>query len=175
MRTARKTIDALLIAYLCGACDAFASSGAWRPAAARVLSPPSARAVASPRPRLASVSMQTEPKAAETNAEAEDGSGGIRQLLGLKGASTADSNAFLNWKIRLQLMKPATWVPLIWGVACGAAASGNYHAIWNLFGDAPTTSSAGEVAIDTVKAFSAMILAGPFSKCKCRAHSARPP
>ena len=119
--------------------------------------------------------MQTEPKAAETNAEAEDGSGGIRQLLGLKGASTADSNAFLNWKIRLQLMKPATWVPLIWGVACGAAASGNYHAIWNLFGDAPTTSSAGEVAIDTVKAFSAMILAGPFSECKCRAHSASPP
>ena len=31
------------------------------------------------------------------------------------------------WKIRLQLMKPVTWIPLIWGVICGAAASGNFH------------------------------------------------
>ena len=31
------------------------------------------------------------------------------------------------WKIRLQLMKPVTWIPLIWGVLCGAAASGNFH------------------------------------------------
>lgn len=30
------------------------------------------------------------------------------------------------WKIRLQLTKPVTWPPLIWGVACGAAASGNF-------------------------------------------------
>ncbi len=28
------------------------------------------------------------------------------------------------WKIRLQLMKPVTWAPLMWGVLCGAAASG---------------------------------------------------
>lgn len=39
------------------------------------------------------------------------------------------------WAIRLQLTKPVTWVPLIWGVACGAAASGKYngddaHAHW---------------------------------------------
>jgi len=109
------------------------------------------------------ISMQgTEPTAAETNAEASDGSGGVRQLLGLKGASAADRDAPFNWKIRLQLMKPATWVPLIWGVACGAAASGSYHAIWNLFGDAPTTSSVGVVAEDTVKAVAAMVLAGPF-------------
>ena len=101
-------------------------------------------------------------KAAETNAEAEDGSGGLRQLLGLKGASAGDEKAFLNWKIRLQLTKPATWVPLIWGVACGAAASGNFHALWNLFGDAPTTDSVGVVATDAVKAFCAMVLAGPF-------------
>ena len=33
--------------------------------------------------------QRTEPKAAETNAEAEDGSGGVRQLLGLKGAKEA--------------------------------------------------------------------------------------
>ena len=101
-------------------------------------------------------------KASETNAEAEDGSGGIRQLLGLKGAKEATGEEFLNWKIRLQLTKPATWVPLIWGVACGAAASGNFHALWNLFGDAPTTDSVGVVATDAVKAFCAMVLAGPF-------------
>ena len=29
------------------------------------------------------------------------------------------------WKIRLQLTKPVTWPPLIWGVLCGAAASGD--------------------------------------------------
>jgi chlorophyll synthase len=102
----------------------------------------------------------TEPKAAETNAEAEDGSSGIRQLLGFKGAGNAEGS-FLNWKIRLQLMKPGTWVPLIWGVACGAAASGNYHAIWNLFGDAPTTDSWGVVTEDTFKALGAMLLSGP--------------
>ena len=102
-------------------------------------------AVARLRPaRAAGLLMKeppTKPIAAETNAEAEDGSGGLRQLLGLKGASVDDGKSFLNWKIRLQLMKPATWIPLIWGVACGAAASGNYHAIWNLFGAAPTTDS----------------------------------
>jgi len=102
----------------------------------------------------------TKPVAAETNAEAADGSGGIRQLIGLKGASSAEKS-FLNWKIRLQLTKPATWIPLIWGVACGAAASGNYHAIWNLFGDAPTTDSWGVVTEDTFKAMGAMLLSGP--------------
>jgi len=110
---------------------------------------------------MAEPNVPTEPKAAETNAEAADGSGGIRQLIGLKGASAADSDAPFNWKIRLQLMKPATWIPLIWGVACGAAASGNYHAIWNLFGDAPTTDSLGVVGTDTIKAMGAMLLSGP--------------
>jgi len=101
-----------------------------------------------------------DPKAAEANAEVTDGSAGIRQLLGLKGAAGANSSLF-NWKIRLQLMKPATWVPLVWGVACGAAASGNYHAIWNLFGDAPTTDSWAVVGEDTLKALGAMTLSGP--------------
>ena len=49
-----------------------------------------------------------------------------RQLLGIKGAA-ATTNV---WKLRLQLMKPVTWVPLIWGVICGAAASG--HFCWSL-------------------------------------------
>ena len=140
----------LLLCGLCASCEAFATAAAARPALAR-------------RPALSAITMQTEPKAKDTNAEATDGSGGIRQLLGLKGASGGDMSAPFNWKIRLQLMKPATWVPLIWGVACGAAASGNYHAVWNLFGDAPTTDSVGLVALDAVKGFVAMILAGPFS------------
>lgn len=35
-----------------------------------------------------------------------------RQLLGMKGASSGETSI---WKIRLQLMKPITWIPLIWG------------------------------------------------------------
>lgn len=50
-----------------------------------------------------------------------------RQLLGMKGAQSGETNV---WKIRLQLMKPITWIPLIWGVVCGAASSGKY--IWSL-------------------------------------------
>ncbi len=45
-----------------------------------------------------------------------------RQLLGIKGGSETKNI----WKLRLQLMKPITWIPLLWGVICGAAASGNY-------------------------------------------------
>ena len=45
-----------------------------------------------------------------------------KQLLGIKGASETSSI----WKLRIQLMKPITWIPLIWGVICGAAASGNF-------------------------------------------------
>ncbi|MBM5801311.1 MAG: chlorophyll synthase ChlG [Cyanobacteria bacterium K_DeepCast_35m_m2_023] len=56
------------------------------------------------------------------NPEATTGAS-ARQLLGMKGAAET-SNI---WKIRLQLMKPVTWIPLIWGVICGAAASGNFH------------------------------------------------
>ena len=44
----------------------------------------------------------------------------------MKGAS-GTSNI---WKLRLQLMKPVTWIPLIWGVICGAAASGQF--VWKL-------------------------------------------
>jgi chlorophyll synthase len=65
-----------------------------------------------------------------------------KQLLGIRGAS---KNQDL-WRIRLQLTKPVTWIPLIWGVGCGAAASGNYQ--WN----SPE---------DIAKLFSAMALSGP--------------
>ena len=56
------------------------------------------------------------------NPEAPRG-GGARQLLGMKGASGSQNI----WKLRLQLMKPVTWIPLIWGVICGAAASGHFQ------------------------------------------------
>jgi chlorophyll/bacteriochlorophyll a synthase len=45
----------------------------------------------------------------------------------MKGAKSGETNV---WKIRLQLMKPITWIPLIWGVVCGAASSGQYT--WTL-------------------------------------------
>jgi len=68
--------------------------------------------------------------------------GTARQLLGFKGAAETDDI----WKIRIQLTKPGTWVPLVWGVMCGAAASGHYE--WNL---------------DNVgKALLCMTMSGPF-------------
>ena len=65
-----------------------------------------------------------------------------RQLLGMKGAADGETSI---WKIRLQLMKPITWIPLIWGVVCGAASSGNY--IWTLE--------------NVLKSAACMLLAGP--------------
>jgi chlorophyll/bacteriochlorophyll a synthase len=58
-----------------------------------------------------------------TNTTPEQSNSKARQLLGMKGAASGETNI---WKIRLQLMKPITWIPLIWGVVCGAASSGNY-------------------------------------------------
>lgn len=57
----------------------------------------------------------------------DQGGSTTRQLLGMKGAKAGETNI---WKIRLQLMKPITWIPLIWGVVCGAASSGHYT--WSL-------------------------------------------
>ena len=65
-----------------------------------------------------------------------------RQLLGMKGAAPGETSI---WKIRLQLMKPITWIPLIWGVVCGAASSGEYT--WTLE--------------NVLKAATCMLLAGP--------------
>ena len=69
-------------------------------------------------------------------------SGKARQLLGMKGAASGETSI---WKIRLQLMKPITWIPLIWGVVCGAASSGNYT--WSLE--------------DVLKAAACMLMSGP--------------
>jgi chlorophyll synthase len=65
-----------------------------------------------------------------------------RQLLGMKGASSGETSI---WKLRLQLMKPITWIPLIWGVVCGAASSGLYT--WTVE--------------DFLRAAACMLLSGP--------------
>ncbi|XP_027072610.1 chlorophyll synthase, chloroplastic [Coffea arabica] len=65
----------------------------------------------------------------------------INQILGIKGAKQETDK----WKIRVQLTKPVTWPPLVWGVVCGAAASGNFH--WSLD--------------DMAKALVCMLMSGP--------------
>jgi chlorophyll/bacteriochlorophyll a synthase len=99
--------------------------------------------VASPARRaIVSMTAETDP---ETEARTESigaKSGAARQLLGIKGGTETDEK----WKLQLQLMKPVTWIPLIWGVACGAAASGNYT--WN-------------DPADIAKGAACMFLAGP--------------
>lgn len=77
----------------------------------------------------------TQPNPIENQAKA-------RQLLGMKGAAPGETSL---WKIRLQLMKPITWIPLIWGVVCGAASSGGY--VWS--------------PEDFLKALTCMLLSGP--------------
>jgi len=99
------------------------------------------------RVRAASESEEdvSEKKAAVTGEEVfmeEQGGGTTQQLLGIRGAKE-ETNI---WKIRLQLTKPVTWVPLVWGVLCGAAASGNFT--WT--------------PVDVAKSLTCMIMAGPF-------------
>lgn len=77
-----------------------------------------------------------------TKDNAAERSAKTRQLLGMKGAASGETSI---WKIRLQLMKPITWIPLIWGVVCGAASSGGYS--WTLE--------------DILKALTCMLLSGP--------------
>lgn len=43
----------------------------------------------------------------------------------MRGADTTGDRPL--WKIRLQLMKPVTWIPLMWGVLCGAASAGQFR------------------------------------------------
>jgi chlorophyll synthase len=65
----------------------------------------------------------------------------FNQILGIKGAKRETDI----WKIRVQLTKPVTWPPLVWGVVCGAAASGNFH--WTVD--------------DVAKSFVCMMMSGP--------------
>jgi chlorophyll/bacteriochlorophyll a synthase len=75
--------------------------------------------------------------------QSEDKGAKTRQMLGMKGASTEAASI---WKIRLQLMKPITWIPLMWGVVCGAASSGAYT--WSIE--------------NVLKAALCMLMSGPF-------------
>jgi chlorophyll synthase len=87
--------------------------------------------------------MTETPNPEVTTPEQEETQGSkARQLLGMKGAASGESSI---WKIRLQLMKPITWIPLIWGVVCGAASSGGY--VWGVE--------------DFLKAMTCMLLSGP--------------
>jgi chlorophyll synthase len=64
--------------------------------------------------------------APEQPPETDSKSAQARQLLGMKGADVKEKSV---WAIHLQLMKPVTWIPLMWGVLCGAASSGKF--VWN--------------------------------------------
>mmetsp|Transcript_1003 Transcript_1003/g.2232 ORF Transcript_1003/g.2232 Transcript_1003/m.2232 type:complete len:455 (+) Transcript_1003:37-1401(+) len=75
----------------------------------------------------------------------EQGEGKVQQLIGMKGASDEDVPL---WKIRLQLCKPVTWPPLLFGVVAGTCASGNFD--W--------FNATGE---DWVKLLFTMVLSGP--------------
>ncbi|XP_039013258.1 chlorophyll synthase, chloroplastic-like isoform X2 [Hibiscus syriacus] len=96
------------------------------------------------RRRLTVRAADTDTNEVKSNAPGKAPSGGgssFNQLLGIKGAAQETNK----WKIRLQLTKPVTWPPLVWGVVCGAAASGNFH--WNLE--------------DVAKSVLCMIMSGP--------------
>lgn len=82
------------------------------------------------------------PDSTTTSTSSETTTAAARQLLGMKGAKSGETNI---WKIRLQLMKPITWIPLMWGVVCGAASSGGFT--WSLE--------------DVLKAATCMLLSGP--------------
>ena len=65
-----------------------------------------------------------------TSEAAETKGSRARQMLGMKGADVSDRSV---WQLHLQLMKPVTWIPLMWGVICGAASSGGYTWTWECF------------------------------------------
>eukprot|EP00803_Ostreobium_quekettii_P002684 evm.model.scf_574.5 EVM.evm.TU.scf_574.5 scf_574:28601-29746(+) len=98
-------------------------------------------------PRIGTVrAVQDTQKQAEKESQAgelelESEGSAAAQLLGIRGGSKETDK----WKIRLQLTKPVTWVPLIWGVVCGAAASGQYE--WSIN--------------DVARSLATMVLAGP--------------
>ena len=59
-------------------------------------------------------------------------------------------------------LRAVTWVPLSLIVMCGAAASGNYHWIWNPFDVADRDVVSG--LADAFLGFWTVVLAGPFSE-----------
>ena len=81
----------------------------------------------SPNPQNALIPNPNNDKEKEKQKDQRDKeefmSSGARQMLGLKDAGATHEK----WKIRLQLTKPVSWIPLCLVIFCGAAASGNYH------------------------------------------------
>ncbi|WP_414417985.1 chlorophyll synthase ChlG [Synechococcus sp. R55.4] len=92
----------------------------------------------------AEMAFAAEPSLEEVGATAEEttpdsdpgkgspGTGGsnaqrVRQLLGMKGAEVESRSI---WQLHLQLMKPVTWIPLVWGLIPGAASSGHFTWTW---------------------------------------------
>uniref|UniRef100_A0A6V1M160 Chlorophyll synthase n=1 Tax=Heterosigma akashiwo TaxID=2829 RepID=A0A6V1M160_HETAK len=109
-------------------------------------------------PFESSMPSSTQLMAKKDDSEEKDDRGDLKQLLGIRGASETDDVL----RIRIQLTKPVTWIPLIWGVICGAAASGNYE--WS---NPLTVGMEGHVPLDKglsdfAKVVTCMILAGPF-------------
>ncbi|XP_055812643.1 chlorophyll synthase, chloroplastic [Solanum dulcamara] len=96
------------------------------------------------RRRLVVRATETEKEAKAQAPDKAPAAGGssINQILGIKGAKQETDK----WKIRVQLTKPVTWPPLVWGVVCGAAASGNFH--WT--------------PEDVAKSIVCMLMSGPF-------------
>eukprot|EP00258_Populus_trichocarpa_P027226 XP_024443245.1 chlorophyll synthase, chloroplastic isoform X2 [Populus trichocarpa] len=85
---------------------------------------------------------EAKPQAPDKAPDSGGGGSSFNQLLGIKGAAKETNK----WKIRLQLTKPVTWPPLVLGVVCGAAASGNFD--WTLE--------------DVAKSIVCMLMSGPF-------------
>ncbi|VAH18305.1 unnamed protein product [Triticum turgidum subsp. durum] len=112
--------------FLAAAAATSSSSAAFRPPLRFLSLPPPSLTLSRRRPfpvvRAADADAKetTKPKVPE---KAPAAGSSFNQLLGIKGAKQEDNI----WKIRLQLTKPVTWPPLVWGVLCGAAASGNFH------------------------------------------------
>ncbi len=67
------------------------------------------------------------PDATPATPEPGKASNRARQLLGMKGAEVESRSV---WQLHLQLMKPVTWIPLVWGVIPGAASSGHFSWTW---------------------------------------------
>lgn len=68
------------------------------------------------------ISLQTDGKLTNVSQASR-----ARQLLGMKGADVKETSV---WKIRLQLLKPITWIGPMWAVICGAVSSSNFT--WTL-------------------------------------------
>uniref|UniRef100_A0A0G4HIT3 Chlorophyll synthase n=1 Tax=Chromera velia CCMP2878 TaxID=1169474 RepID=A0A0G4HIT3_9ALVE len=146
---------ALVAATLCGTSSAFTPVGL-KGSGLKSLRRPSVSKEPSSSVETLLTAAPPKEKVKETGkmVAGKESDSSIRQILGVRGAGDTEDL----WKIRVQLMKPVTWIPLIWGVVCGAAASGNYHT-FNPFD--PSAVPAGLAFEDFLKSFACMILAGP--------------